>query len=86
MFGFEWNGKPLIPTKHALDEMDNAGIDMYKAVEILEEGFDCARSKRKANVFERCITRGSKVLKVVVADIGSYYKIIHAGEFTAKKR
>jgi type II secretory pathway component PulF len=86
MFGFEWNGKPLIPTKHALDEMDNAGIDMYKAVEILDEGFDCSRSKRKANVVERCITRGNKVLKVVVADVGSYYKIIHAGEFTEKKR
>ena len=86
MFGFEWNGKPLIPANHALDEMDNAGINMHKAVEILEDGFDCARSKRKANTFERCVTRGNKVLKVVVADIGNYCKIIHAGEFTAKKR
>lgn len=85
MFGFEWKGKSLIPTKRALDEMSRHDIDMYKVKEILDDGFDCARSKRKSNVWERGIRRGGKIAKAVVADMGSYYKIIHAGEFTEKK-
>jgi hypothetical protein len=86
MFGFEFNGKPLIPTKHALDEMEHADIDMYRAAEMLTEGFDCERSKRGKNILERCLRRGNKMLKVVVADVGSYYKIIHAGIFSDKRR
>ncbi len=82
---FLWNGKPLIPTRRALDEMERSNIDMYKAEDILNSGFDCARSKRASNVHERCVQRGNKVIKIVVADIGDYYKIIHAGTFTAKK-
>lgn len=85
MFGFEWKGKPLIPTKNALDEMSHRDVDMHKAKEILDEGFDCAKSKRKPNVYERGIRRGGKIVKVVVADIGGYYKIIHVGKFTEKK-
>ncbi|MBI2142776.1 hypothetical protein HYU20_00325 [Candidatus Woesearchaeota archaeon] len=85
MFGFEWKGKPLIPTKKSLDEMSRHNVDMYKAKEILEEGFDCARSKRKSNIDERGVRRSGKIVKVVVADTGSYYKIIHVGEFTEKK-
>ena len=85
MIGFEWKGKPLIPTKKALDEMSHHDVDMYKAEEILDGGFDCARSKRKRNVDERCIRRNRKIVKVVVADMGKYYKIIHVGEFTEKK-
>src|SRR3989338_8253926 len=85
MFGFEWQGKPLIPTKAVLDEMDHADIDMYKAVEILNEGFDCARSKRKKNAYERCLRRGKKIMKVVAADMGNYYKLIHVGIFSEKK-
>lgn len=85
MFGFKWQGKPLIPTKHVLDEMEHSDIDMYKAAEILNDGFDCARSKRKKNVYERCMRRGKKVMKVVVADIETYYKIIHVGVFSEKK-
>ncbi len=85
MIGFEWKGKQLIPTKKALDEMSHRDIDMYKAEEILKEGFDCARSKRKRNVDERGARRSGKIVKVVVADMGSYYKIIHVGEFTEKK-
>ena len=82
---FEWKGKPLIPTRRALDEMERINIDMYKTVEMLDNGFDCSRSRRKLNLFERCIRRRGKVIKVVVADIGNYFKIIHAGEFTEKK-
>lgn len=85
MFGFEWKGKPLIPTKQALDEMERAEIDMYRAVEILDAGFDCSRSRRKGNVYERCMKRGNKILKIVVAEIDGYFKIIHAGIFAAKK-
>lgn len=82
---FEWKGKTLIPTKKALDEMSHHDVDMHKVKEILEEGFDCARSKRKRNIAERGIRRSGKIVKVVVADVGSYCKIIHVGEFTEKK-
>lgn len=85
MFGFEWKGKTLIPTKKALGEMSRHNVDMYKVKEILDEGFDCARSKRKRNMDERGVRRSGKIVKVVVADTGSYCKIIHVGEFTEKK-
>ncbi|MBU4032489.1 MAG: hypothetical protein KKH41_04475 [Candidatus Thermoplasmatota archaeon] len=54
--------------------------------EILEEGFDCSRSKRKKNTFERCVQRGKRIIKVVVVDTGEHLVLTHVGTFTASKK
>ena len=60
--------------------------DLWDVLEILERGYDCSRSKRKANVLERCIRRGNSVFKAVAVDLEDYFLLIHFGKFTYKKR
>ncbi len=75
-----------MPSKSALDEMYDNDIDFNGVIEILETGFDCSRSKRKKNKFERCILRGKKIIKVVVVDTNGHLILTHVGTFTASKR
>jgi hypothetical protein len=82
---FEWKGKPVIPTKQAVDELDFNDIDLCEAIEILESGFDCSRSRRCKDIFERCIRKGKKVLKIVAVERDNCFKIIHAGKFSSKR-
>jgi hypothetical protein len=81
---FAYQEKPLLPTKTALDELSNIDIDLYKAIEILEQGF--AVRKRKKYVIEKAIRKGNKIINIVVVDQGAYYKLIHAGEFSINKK
>ena len=81
---FEHKGKPIIPTKTALSELSDIGLNLHDVPEILEKGFEIR--KRSKNIAERGIQRGNKVVNVVVVDVGSYYKLIHAGEFTLTKK
>ena len=55
-----------------------------KFFSVLEKGFEIR--KRKKNIIERGIQRGNNVKNVVVVDLGGYYKLIHAGEFTLSKK
>jgi len=82
----KYEGKVLIPTKRASDELDNLGLDLDDATRILLEGFDCARSGRAENVVERCTQKGNKIIKIVAANVGNYWKIIHAGKFTISRK
>ena len=66
--------------------MDEVGIDMYKVVDILNQGFDCPRSKREKHIEEKCLQKGNKIIKVVVIDKETYYKIIHVGKFTVSRK
>jgi hypothetical protein len=81
-----WKGKPLLPTRSAQDEMFDNDITLSDVEHILETGFDCARSKREKNKLEKCIQKGRKILKVVIADTGNNLIIIHVGSFTASKK
>ena len=80
----DFKGKPIIPTKAVLDELSEINLNLHNVVEILEKGFRIR--KRKKNVIERGIKKGSKIINVVVVDLGNYYKLIHAGEFTMTKK
>lgn len=80
----EFNGKPIIPTKTAMDELSGINLDLYSIPEILGNGFEVR--KRKKNIIERAVQRGNKVINIVVVDMGNYYKLIHAGEFTLAKK
>ena len=79
-----YKGKPILPTKTALNELSEINVNLYEIPEILEKGFEVR--KRAKNITERGIQRGNKVINVVVVDLGNYYKLIHAGEFTLSKK
>ena len=81
---FTFKGKQILPTKTALNELSEIDVNLYQIPEILENGFEIR--KRKQNIIERGIQRGNKVINVVVVDLGDYYKLIHAGEFTLSKK
>jgi hypothetical protein len=49
-----WKKHPLIPTLSATRELLKLNMDLYDVLEILENGYDCAKSKRKHEVLERC--------------------------------
>ena len=81
---FTYKGKPIFPTKTALNELSEIDVNLYEVPEILEKGFEIR--KRAKNITERGIQRGNKVINVVVVDMENYYKLIHAGEFTLSKK
>ena len=79
-----FKGKPVMPTKTAMDELSNINFDLKEAVEVLEKGFELR--KRKKNIIERAIKKENKVINIVVVDMGNYYKLIHAGKFTLTEK
>ena len=81
---FTYKGKPILPTKTSLNELSEIDVNLYEVPEILEKGFEIR--KRKKNIIERGVQKGNKVINVVVVDLGAYYKLIHAGEFTLSKK
>ena len=81
---FTYKGKPIIPTKMALNELSEINLDLYEVPYILENGFQIR--KRKKNVIERAVKRENKIINVVVVDLGNYCKLIHAGEFTITRK
>ena len=85
MYGYPlFQEKPLIPTKDAQREMDEIGIDLWRVKEILEEGYDCSRSKRAKNIIEKCLYKKNKEIRVVAALVGfdqrEFWRITHVGK------
>jgi hypothetical protein len=82
---------PLIPTRSAMKELCDLGIDLATVVEVLESGYDCCRSKRKTGTIERCVDKGSKTMKIVAVQSYNYslrtevWAITHAGMFTKRR-
>ena len=81
-----WKHKPVLPLRSAQDEMFDNDLMLHEVVDILAQGFDCSRSKRKKNTYERCIQKGKKIIKIVAVDVGDHFVITHVGTFTASKR
>ncbi len=81
----KYQGKHLIPSKAAIKEMDFLNLDTFDLKEILDEGFDCERSKRKANIVEKCKIFKNKVIKVVLVDVEAYWLIVHVGQFSSTR-
>ena len=61
-------------------------ISLFDVENILKIGFDCSRSKREKDKFEKCIRKGRRIIKVVVVDTGEHLVIIHVGSFTASRK
>ena len=81
--------RPLIPSVAAQRELDELGCDLQFAKRVLEEEHDCARSRRKRNIVEKCVTRNGKEIRVVAAYVEwrgrAFWRIIHVGK-TGKHR
>jgi hypothetical protein len=78
--------KEIKATKNAANELWRFKKDLWDILEILENGYDCSRSKRKINVLEKCVRKGNNIFKAVVVDLNDYLLLIHFGKFTYKKR
>ena len=91
-----YQGLPIITVqtrkgqKNVLDELLRHGMDLDDVAEILQEGYDCSRSKRRKGVVEKCIDRGGKTIKVVVQrgfielDGQECWEVIHVGAFSRR--
>lgn len=81
---FTYNGKPILPTKTAMNEMSEIDLNLYEVPEILEKGFEIR--KRGKDIIEKGVQRGNKIVNVVVVDRGTHFTLIHVGRFTASKK
>lgn len=74
-----------------MKELHDSGIDLVMTAEVLDDGYDCYRSKRKTGTLERCIDRGGKTIKVVVVQSYNHslqtevWVITHVGVFTKRR-
>ncbi len=68
----KWKGLPLIPSRRAAEEMYREKLMIHDVIEVLDAGYDCARSRRKEGVIERCVDEKNKTLKVVAARSYNY--------------
>ncbi|MCK4589598.1 MAG: hypothetical protein KAT77_04085 [Nanoarchaeota archaeon] len=91
MFNIEYQGLRIEPTLHATRELIKEGKDLYDVLKILLEGYDCGASKRKENIIERCLRKGDKEFKAVIAKTElsypdgfqeSVWRLIHFGKTT----
>lgn len=82
-------------TLAATRELIREGMDLSDVVDILENGYDCGTGKRKEEIIERCLRKGKKVTKVVIAQTTVRYpdgfqetvwRLIHVGTFTYAKK
>ena len=82
----KWQGKQVRPSRSADKEIRHLCIDLDYIVKILEDGYDCPRSKRKVGTIERCYKTGKKIIKVVVVksvtqwNSESVWLITHVGD------
>ena len=85
-----FESKPLIPSRTAMNELMKCNITLSDAAEMLEEGFNCSRSKRKKGTIEKCRIEGKKTIKVVAVKSFNYslntecWLLIHVGIFGRK--
>jgi len=64
----KWQEKPVRPSRSADKEIRHLCIDLDDIVKILEEGYDCPKSKRKTGTIEKCYKSGKKIIKVIVIE------------------
>ena len=90
-----YKGMRIEPTLSASRELVRESKDLYDVLEILEEGYDCSKSKRKKNIIERCTRKGNKEYRTVLAETEVTYsdgyiekvlRLIHFGKNTYKKQ
>lgn len=64
----KWRNLPIIPSHSAMNELFRYGMDLQDVKQVLEEGADCAESKRSSGTYERSLRVKDRIIKVVVAE------------------
>ena len=91
----EYNNKRIVPTRSAYYELMDLKLDLFEILDVFENGYDCAKGKREKGTIERCLKKGKKVLRAVMAEgefsypdgcVENVYWLIHVSEETFKKR
>ncbi|MBU2100313.1 hypothetical protein KKG83_08135 [Candidatus Micrarchaeota archaeon] len=83
----KYKGLILIPSSSADKELAKYGLLLSEIIEVLEQGFDCNRSKRKKDTLEKCVRKGKKQLKAVIVKSYNFsleeecWLLIHVGIF-----
>lgn len=94
MLDITFNDMRIEPTLSASRELVREGKDLHDVLSILEDGYDCSRSKRSKEIIEKCLRKGSKEYKAVLAETEVIYpdgyiekvlRLIHFGKSTYKK-
>ena len=94
MLEIRYKGLIIEPTLAATRELLKYNKDLMDVSEILNEGYVCG-TKRKSNIIEKCMRKGDKEFKVVVAKTSIRYpdnyreyvwRLIHFGRVAFKKR
>ena len=58
---------PIIAvTESAVKEAEKLGLTLDDIACLLDESYDCAKSKRKSGIEERCVRTDGKIMKIVV--------------------
>ncbi len=87
-----YEGLLLVPSRSVAIELYNCNLMLRDILDILEHGYDCAKSKRKKGIIERCMDHKRKTTKVVIAKSYNYsldseaWVLIHVGVITKPKR
>ncbi|MFA4820406.1 MAG: hypothetical protein WC613_05625 [Candidatus Aenigmatarchaeota archaeon] len=95
MLDVRYQNLRIEPTLAATRELMKYNKDLADVLEVLESGYDCSASKRTENIIEKCLKRGEKEIKAVVAKTKVKYpdgyeeevwRLVHVGIITFKKR
>ncbi len=86
----KYQGKEIVVPKSLQSELAQTGLTLLEVVYILENGFDCSRSKRRKGIVEKCFRYGNKVAKVVVESKlrwfgGEVWRLRHVGIIGLKR-
>lgn len=87
-----YEGLPLVPSRSVANELYNCNLMLRDVLDILEQGYDCAKSKRKKGTIERCLDRKKKTMRVVIVRAYNYsldsevWVIIHVGITSKPKK
>lgn len=65
----KFEGLPIIPSRHSLNELMQCNLLLEDVVSVLSEGFDCYRSKREKGTLEKCVRKGKKKLMLEYSEI-----------------
>lgn len=78
-------------TSKATQEFEELGILPIQVEGLLERSFPCPRGKRKRGIYEQCVHRKDKLLKIVLEEMTSwsgkkYWRVRHVGLIGFKKK
>jgi hypothetical protein len=91
MLSPKYKGLQIIPSRSAMKEMVDIGMDLWDIFDVLNSGYDSSTSKRKDGILERCKDKGNKTTKVVVARSHNWaldndvWVVTHVSKYTRRR-